>query len=237
MPSPISLVVLGATGAVGSNVVKAALASDRVSKVTTLGRRPLELPEAPAGKLVQHTVDVFDAQTYTALLMGHDAAVSTLGVGQPSKVTKDEFLRVDIGAPAAFAEAAFRQGIRHFSLMTSVGANPKSRVDYLRMKGELEARIASLGFERTSIFRPSMLLTLTNRYDFAQAVTLAVWPKIDWMFAGPIRKYRGIKVEELGRAIVANALRPATARVEVLEWKDFNLLGAPARPAGRERRP
>jgi uncharacterized protein YbjT (DUF2867 family) len=233
MPSPISLVILGGTGAVGSNVVKAALASDGVSKVTTLGRRPVDIANPPEGKLVQHIVDDFDAQTYTDFLKGHDAAICTLGVGEPSKVSKDEFLRVDIGAPAMFAQASFRQGIKHFSLMTAAGSDPASRISYARMKGELEARTASLGFDRASFFRPSMLLTPTNRYGLVQAVFLKVWPRIDWMFLGSLRKYRGITVEALGRAMVANALRPKTSAVEVLEWPEFVAVAqasAPARP-------
>ena len=46
-----------------------------------------------------------------------------------------------------------------------------------------------------------MLLTPQNRYGVTQALTLAVWPKIGWALVGGLRRYRGIKVEDLGRAM------------------------------------
>lgn len=220
MTAPLSVVVLGATGAVGSEVVRSAVASAGVARVTTLGRRPVELPGVTTDKLAQHTVDVFDPASYEALLKGHDAAVCTLGVGQPSKASPAEYQRVEMHAPTRFAEACRRQGVGHFTLMTSVGADPTSRFDYLRWKGELEAAITALGFARVSLFRPSMLLTPTNRYGLSQAVTLAVWPHLDLLLSGPLKPYRGIRVADLGRAMVANALRPSTGPVEVLTWAD-----------------
>jgi hypothetical protein len=65
-----------------------------------------------------------------------------------------------------------------------------------------------------------MIITPKNRYGIMQAIVLKVWPVIDGLFAGPLRKYRGIKVEELGRAMVRNAERPGKG-VEVLTWDDF----------------
>jgi len=82
-------------------------------------------------------------------------------------------------------------------------------------------RVAALGFERTSLFRPSMLVTPQNRYGAVQAVFLAVWPKLDWLFAGPLRRFRAIRVEDLGRAIAINAARDAPPGVEFLEWDGF----------------
>lgn len=234
MQAPKQAVLIGATGAVGRNVLGAALASPYFSTATTLGRRPLQEGDPLSGspKLKQHVVDLFDKSSYEPLVAKHDVAFCTLGVGEPSKVPREEFIRVDIDASFAFAEACRRQGVQHFSLMTSVGADPQSSFWYLRMKGELEQKVAGLGFVRCSFFRPSMLITPTNRYGFTQAVTLAVWPRIDWAFAGSLRKYRGIRVEELGRAMVRNAERSldsASAKpVEYLEWPDFQeLLAAP----------
>jgi hypothetical protein len=66
-----------------------------------------------------------------------------------------------------------------------------------------------------------MLLTPENRYGAIQAVFLAVWPRIDGLFAGPLRRYRGIRVEDLGRAIAMNSAREAPDGAETLEWTDF----------------
>ena len=220
------VVLLGARGAVGRNVLAEALRSPAFETVTTLGRRRVDIAdgEAPPGKLAQHVVNFEEPASYRALIGGHTAAICTLGVGQPSKSAREEVWKIEVDYVMGFASVCKDAGVRHFSLMTSVGSDSSSRSYYLRLKGTQEDRVKALGFERTSLFRPSMLLTPRNRYGARQAVILAVWPKIDWMLAGPLRRYRGVRVEDLGRAIAINAARDAPGGVEVLECDGFQRL-------------
>jgi uncharacterized protein YbjT (DUF2867 family) len=226
-PASIHAVVLGATGAVGTEVVRALLQSPRFGRVTTLGRRPFALPGAPSEKqekLVHHVVDVFDPSAYESLLDGHAAAFCTLGLGQPSKVTREELYRVDVAAAAGFASACKRRGISHFSLLTAVGANPQSRSFYLRCKGEVEEKVRAEGFPRASFFRPSMIMTPANRYGLVQAVFLAAYPCLDPLLLGPLRPFRSVKVEDLGKAMAVNAERTGSGPVpgaEILDWSAF----------------
>src|SRR5438552_3189511 len=94
--TPIHVVLLGATGAVGRNVLAEALRSPAFETVTTLGRRPADIVdgEAPRGKLVQHIVDFEESASYRALVEGHTTAVCTLGVGEPSKSTREEVWKI-----------------------------------------------------------------------------------------------------------------------------------------------
>ncbi len=221
--TPLRVVLLGATGAVGRNVFEEALRLPAFEAVTTLGRRRVDVAdgEAPPGKLAQHVVDLEDPASYRALVEGHTTAICTLGVGEPSKSTREAVWKIEVDFVMGFASACKEAGVRHFSLMTSVGADAGSLSYYLRLKGTLEDRVKALGFERTSLFRPSMLLTPENRYGASQGVLLAAWPKVDRAFVGPLRRFRGIRVEDLGRAIAMNAARDAPGGVEVLEWDGF----------------
>ena len=218
--SPGRVVLLGATGAVGRSALAEALRSPAFETVTTLGRRQVDVADAP-GKLTQHVVDLEAPASYRSLVAGHTAAICTLGVGQPSKATREEVWKVEIDYVMGFAAACKDAGIRHFSLMTSVGSDAQSRSYYLRLKGTQEDRVKALGFERTSLFRPSLLITPQNRYGASQAVFLAVWPKLNGILVGPLRRYRGIRVEDLGRAIAIDAARDAPAGVEIYEWDGF----------------
>jgi uncharacterized protein YbjT (DUF2867 family) len=213
-----SVVLLGATGAVGGQALAALLASSAWSRVTTLGRRAV--PVAPSGKLEQHIVDPGKPVTYDTFLPGHAVAMCTFGVGEATKLSREEFRRIDFDYVLDFARACKRQGISHFTLLVSVGADPRSRFFYLRSKGELEEAITALGFDRVSFFRPSMILTPKNRYGISQAIVLRVWPIVDKLFVGALRKYRGVTIADLGRAMVRNAERPGRG-VEVLTWPDF----------------
>src|SRR5258708_1147824 len=110
-----NVVILGASGAVGSHALKALLSDPRVGKVTSLGRRRLEL----AG-FEQKIVDVLDPSSYRSHLPEHEIALCTLGVGQPSQMSREEFLKVDRDAVLAFARACKQAGIRQFSLLCAV---------------------------------------------------------------------------------------------------------------------
>lgn len=216
----MNAVVLGATGAVGTEVVRALLQSRRFHRVTTLGRRPFEIPGAPPDRLVSQVVDVFDPSTYESYLDGQSAAFCTLGLGQPSKVTREELHRVDVAAAADFASACRRRGVSHFSLLTAVGANPRSLSYYLRCKGEIEDKVRAEGFPRASFFRPSMIMTPVNRYGLSQAITLAAYPCLDPFLLGPLRPFRSIAVEDLGKAMAVNA-EHAGSGSEILDWSGF----------------
>lgn len=216
-----SVVVLGATGAVGTEVMKCLAEMDEISKVTVLTRRPFTAVKAE--KVTEHIINPLDAGSYRQHLAGHDIAICTLGVGAISSVTKAEFLRVDRDAVIAFGQATREAGCRHFQLLCSVGANPKSRVFYLRSKGELEVALRGLAFDQLSLFRPSNIITPNNRYGIGQAIVLKVWPHLNPILSGPLRRYRGIPVADLGRAIALNCLTNEATK-EVLEWDDFQKL-------------
>jgi uncharacterized protein YbjT (DUF2867 family) len=221
MRSSHSVVLLGATGAVGSNVLATLIQMPEVSRITVLARRAAD--GALPAKVDWHVVDVMDAGSYSALLPQHDAAICTLGVGQPSKVSREEFARVDHEAVLSFAKACKLAGVEHFSLLGSVAANPASGNFYLKSKGQLREAVSALGFQRFSAFQPSMLITQTNRYDLMQAVVLAVWPVLSHLLVGPLAKYRGISVEYLGAAMAKNILRPGGG-TEILHWREFSVL-------------
>ena len=218
---PKSIVFFGASGAVGSIVLNKVLNFSEVDKILSLGRRELVL--ADTSKLDQKIIDVTDASTYKDLITDFDTAICTFGVGESSKVSKEHFLKIDKKAVLDFAIACKLNGIKHFQLLSSVGANAASKSFYLRTKGELNDSLRSLNFERLSLFQPSMIITPKNRYGFSQAIILKVWPKLDFILQGKAKKYRGIKVEELGKAIAKNTLTELSG-TEVLHYNEFKKL-------------
>ena len=210
--------MLGASGAVGGETLKTLLKMDNISRLTLLGRTPIA--NITADFVAQHKIDIFNATSYGDLLTGHATAICTLGVGEPSKMGKEEFVKIDKTAVLDFAKACKKAGVAHFQLLASVGIDPKSASFYLKTKGELVEELKALNFDRLSIFQPSMILTPTNRYGFTQAVALFVTPIFNPLLFGGWKKYRGISVEVLGKAIALNVFDKKTG-VERLEWADF----------------
>ncbi len=221
MTSTLSVVMLGASGAVGGVTAQALNQMPQVKQLTLLNRR--EIKELSLPRVVQLVRDVTDPGDYSQYLSGHQVAICCLGVGQPSKVSKEEFVKIDKTAALDFATACKQAGVQHFQLLSAVGANAASKNHYLRTKGELQDAIIALGFERVSFFQPSMILTPTNRYGFSQGLMLAVWPALSGLLQGGLRKYRGIAVARLGQAIAKNIITTGQG-VEVLHWDQINTL-------------
>lgn len=216
--NPLSIVMLGASGAVGTETLNTLLQLNTIEQLTLLGRKPIF--NISADNVQQHSMNIFDTSSYQNYLQGHTTAICTLGVGQPTKVSKEEFIKIDKTAVLDFATACKKAGVTHFQLLASVGINPKSKSFYLRTKGELVEALKALHFERLSIFQPSMILTPKNRYDISQAITLKVWPLLKPLLMRSLRKYRGIPVNVLGQAIAKNSFNEGAA-FEILQWDAF----------------
>ncbi|ADV51283.1 hypothetical protein Celal_4039 [Cellulophaga algicola DSM 14237] len=216
-----AIVMLGASGAVGTETLQALLQLKNIPQLTILGRSPI--PNVSGATVQQQKINIMDVSSYQNYLKGHTAAICTLGVGEPSKISKEEFIKIDKTAVLDFAVACKNSGIKHFELLASVDINPKSKSFYLRVKGELVAELKALNFDRLSIFQPSMILTPHNRYGIAQAISLKVWPLLKPLLMGKFRKYRGIPVRVLGQAIAKNIFIKGTS-FELLQWDEFYAL-------------
>ncbi|MGQ7844025.1 NAD(P)H-binding protein [Granulosicoccus sp. 3-233] len=210
--------MLGATGAVGTEVVQSLRGDARLTKLALLGRR--ELSGVAQSTITQHRIDVLNPDSYASLLSGYQCAICTLGVGEPSSVSREEFLRIDKQAVIDFATACRQSGVEHFQLLSSVGADARSRSFYLRSKGELNESLEALNFRRLSLFQPSMIITPVNRYGISQALTLALWPGLSRILFGPLQKFRGIDVSTLGKAMALNSWSEGRG-VERLHWDEM----------------
>ena len=221
----ISVLMLGATGAVGGHTVQTLATMADVKALTLIGRRPVETASFASTKaaITQHTVDLESAQSYRAFLPGHQVAICTLGVGQPSKISKEEFVRIDHDLVLQFAQQCKHAGVAHFELLSSVAADADSASFYLATKGKLERALKALEFERLSLFQPSMILTPKNRYDWVQGVALAATRVISPVLLGGLSRYRGIEVRRLGQAIALN-VHTKKSGVETLHWREIMAL-------------
>ena len=103
-----------------------------------------------------------------------DVVISVLGTTIKAAGSKERFRAVDHDIPLTAARMAARKGARHFLIVSSIGADTSSRFFYLRVKGELEDALRSLGFRSVTIVRPSILLGDRAETRFGEEVAAAV---------------------------------------------------------------
>jgi uncharacterized protein YbjT (DUF2867 family) len=146
-------VLIGATGLVGSELLRRLLADERFSRVVVLGRRSTGVTHP---KLREHLID-FEAPSSWSDLVKGDVLFSALGTTLRAAGTPSAQYKVDHTYQYRAAESARRHGVATYVLVSSGGASPRSRIFYSRMKGELERDVEALGFPRTRILRPGLL--------------------------------------------------------------------------------
>lgn len=194
-------VMIGATGLVGSQVLLQLLADDRFSKVISFGRRKIDGANA---KLDERVVDFDDPSSWRAEVKG-DVAFSCLGTTLKQAGSKEAQRKIDYGYQMRFAEAAKANGVGVYSLCSAASADAKSVMFYSRIKGELDRDVSALGFERTRIFRPSLLLG--DRGERARLGEKVAAPLLRGLNAlGIARKSRGIEGATVARAMIRTAL-------------------------------
>lgn len=211
-----SAVVLGATGLVGGELVRALSASEQWGRVTLLGRRHPPLPDArfsavdaDLSKLEQH-----------ATLFAVDDVFCCLGTTLKKAGSREAFRRVDYDYCVAAAGLAADAGARRFIMVSAVNAGGMGF--YARVKGETEKAVAALDIPMVGFMCPSLLKgerAETRLAEQAGEKALAlVTPLLDWSQAS----WLPVEGATVAKAMVGLALHgPDKGRLR-LRFREMN---------------
>jgi uncharacterized protein YbjT (DUF2867 family) len=153
--NPLTALLAGATGLVGSVCLRRLLASPRYATVIVVTRRDLGV-EARHPKLRQHVTDFAQLEGLRPQLRA-DHVFCALGTTMRKAGSRAAFREVDLEYPLQLARLARTEGATHFSLVSAVGADRRSAFHYSRVKGELEDALAAMDWPSLAIFRPSVI--------------------------------------------------------------------------------
>lgn len=208
----------GASGLVGSLLLRNLLEEPECAAVVSFGRRPLGVTSP---KLVERRVDF--AALDVAGLAEPDVAFCTLGTTIAKAGSEAAFRAVDHDAVLAFANAARSAGARCFVVVTSLGASRTSRTFYSRVKGEVEEDLRALGFPSLAIAQPSLLLG--DRAESRPAERVAI--VASRLLSGVLKPFsaRPIEAAVVARALMA-LMQKAPSGVTVYPSGQLQILGA-----------
>jgi uncharacterized protein YbjT (DUF2867 family) len=158
--------VFGATGLVGGNLVQELIKDPEYHQVKVFGRGEYSVPDP---KVEYHRIDFDKPDEYSAWLTGDDLFIC-LGTTIKKAGSVAAMERIDRDYPVTIARLAFANGTGHIAVVSSMGANKKSRNYYLRIKGEMEEGICNTGFSKTVIVRPSLLMGKRKEFRFGEMI-------------------------------------------------------------------
>lgn len=196
-----TLMVAGATGLVGSHVLRQALAHPQVAQVVAPTRRAL----ATHARLINPLVD-FERLPEQAEWWRVHAVVCTIGTTLKTARTRQAFYRVDHDLPLRVARLAQRHGAQAYAFNSALGADLRSRVFYLRTKGETERDLLALAYPSLTLVRPGLIggERLEHRpfERLMVGVSRAVQPVLP-------RRWRVVPAEAIARCLLESALAAA----------------------------
>lgn len=190
------IVMTGASGLVGGLLLPRLAGHS----VTLVGRRGVPNPPPEVVQLIG------PVERWPALVgkSAHDVAICCLGTTIRVAGSQPAFAAVDRDAVIAFAEATKAAGARQFLMITSVGASAGARNFYLKTKGEAEAGVISVGFDRIDLFRPGLLRG--NRQGTSrpgEGIMMAISPITDLLTPHVLDQYRSIAADSVAGAMAA----------------------------------
>jgi len=102
----------------------------------------------------------------------------------------------------AFARAALAARAQRFVVMSSAGADSRSRNFYLRTKGEMEEELERLGFAALDILEPGLLLGWRHEMRPLELAATALMPLLNPFLVGNRAAFRGISARRVAAAMV-----------------------------------
>ena len=215
-PTPRKVLLAGATGLVGREILRALLADRAVTEIHVLGRRALD---RSAPRVHVHVVDFARLPSLPSV----DEVYLALGTTIRVAGSEQAFRAVDLEANLAVATQAAAAGATRAGLVSAVGADAQSKVFYNRVKGELEAALKPL-FPTLVIAQPSLLLgdrsSLNQPLRRGERIAAPIARLVAPLLPGP---YRPVTATAVANALVRTL--PAARGIHVLASDELAMVG------------
>lgn len=211
-----NILIVGASGMVGSIVLRECLSSSEVTTITSLVRRPSGLNH-PKLTEVMHS-DFSDLNAVKDHFQGKDVAHFCIGV-YTGAVPDAQFREITVDHAIAFGDA-LNAGSPKATLcfLSGAGADQSetSRMAFARYKGMAENHLLQRHFGGLHIFRPAYIYPVEKREEpsFSYRLTRKLYPLLKTLFPGSV-----ITSEQLGQAIFKAGI--SSAEKTILENKEI----------------
>ncbi len=201
-----SIIIIGATGLVGSQVLERLLKDPSVEKICAPTRRPMTI-ENPKLSNPSFSFDEFELNA--ELLSDAEDLYFCYGTTLKNAGSKTAFVRVELDQSEKIINVCLRKGVKRLFMVSSAGANPTSMIFYGKIKGQLEEFAKELvkqgKLAELVILRPSLLLGHREESRPGEALLKAVLKPLLFAFVGPLRSSKPVWAWQVASTLVKSA--------------------------------
>jgi uncharacterized protein YbjT (DUF2867 family) len=191
-------ILLGATGLTGSLLLSRLVADDSYGAIKLFSRKP---SGNPSPKIKEYIGDVLHLEKFQNDFTADEIFCC---VGTTSAKTKDRdiYRAIDFGIPFTASKLAKKNNIPAILVLSSLGAQPNSRIFYSRTKGEMEQAVLGQKIPNTYLLRPSLILGERKERRLGESIGAVLLTLASVFLVGRLRKYRAIEADCIASAMI-----------------------------------
>jgi len=187
-------VIFGATGLVGRELLTILSGDAALSEITVVVRKQMDERSSKVKQIC--LTDFSGLDDYRDSLQA-DMFFCCIGTTIKKAGSEEEFRRVDFQIPVTVARMAETLSVPSLVIISSVGADEGSANFYLRTKGQMERAVGDVYHGNLKFVRPSLLMGDRKEFRFGEKTAVVFMKVLGWIFAGPLKKYKGINAADV----------------------------------------
>lgn len=195
---PKTAILLGGSGAVGSELLQLLLADNRYEKIKLFARSSINTIDP---RIEEHLIDLFELDKYAYLFTG-DEVYCCIGTTKAKTPDKETYRQIDYGIPVTAAKLAAANNIKTYIVISAIGADADSSIFYNRTKGEMQDDVLAENIHKVHILQPSLILAERKDNRIVEKAAEGFMWLINPILFGGAAKYKSIKAATIAKAML-----------------------------------
>ncbi|MCK6264927.1 NAD(P)H-binding protein [Vibrio sp. ZSDE26] len=193
------VILAGASGLVGTEVLKQVLEDDTISRVYALTRKELPFFHSKLEQIQDNELNIVEWNNENPT---PEIGVICLGTTLKQAGSKEKLEHVDYQLVCDVASSMKTLGVKKIAVVSSIGASSYSLSHYLKCKGRMEETISGMEFEKVVFARPGPLTGLREETRNNEVVIEYIFKVLAPFMVGPLAKYIPIKADKVAKAML-----------------------------------
>lgn len=194
--------ILGGTGAVGQQLLKHLVESEKFHKIHAPTRRALTFDHK---KIIHHDYSEF----FKPWQIEANVTDFFYCFGSTLKKSgdKEKFRELELHTAHQALVVAKQTGTRRFYLVSAQGVAPHSWFAYFRVKAEVEKILKDHFFQAFFIYRPSLLLAPREELRVGELIAQKTLRPVTGLLQRYLPSKAPVQAEQVARAMMADAIK------------------------------
>jgi uncharacterized protein YbjT (DUF2867 family) len=209
--------VVGGSGLIGFELLKQLIESNNISKIHVLVRKEVTFSSP---KISVHVVDFENEEQLKNSIHGE---IIYCCIGTTKAKTPDVFNyeKIDRDIPVRLAQIGKLVGIQQFHLISAIGANTHSKINYNRIKGEAEEGVENSKIPTIFIYQPAMLIGKRSESRPLEWIAQKISPLVDLFMIGSLKKFHSVKAQNLAATLLKNSFNDTSISPKNVTYRSF----------------